>query len=367
MKYSGVYILTILVIASCTNYRKISYRKAKKEVLPERELTITKDTLDSIRVAEKQKIDSTIHYYENAFNTLHSMLSSEDDTLFKHAVFQVEYAYHEGNLNYFVFDNQISNLYNFSRVYRQAIESNFDYDFDDRDFVLSHQSLFSTLKDTIRLSIQGDTLVHTPYTYLFEDFNGKKEWSNTFVSSLLVTKKGNCQSLSYLYKILSDEYGVETHLTLAPRHIYISHSCQKTGMYNTELTDGSFPIDGWIMASGYIHLDAVRSGIYMKPLSNRESIALCLIDLAHGYMKKYGFRDGEFVNKCAEQTLEVFPNCIRALLLKAYVLEKKRKQGKQTSQTKKEFENLIIHIHELGYRRMPDEMYLAWLTEQKKN
>ncbi len=32
---------------------------------------------------------------------------------------------------------------------------------------------------------------------------------------------------------------------------------------NTELTSRSFPTDAWIMATGYISPDAVRSGIYL--------------------------------------------------------------------------------------------------------
>ena len=79
----------------------------------------------------------------------------------------------------------------------------------------------------------------------------------------MATRKGNCHSLPFLYKILAEELGAKANLALAPNHIYIKHWNEKDGWYNTELTSGIFPIDSWLMASGYIHLDAVANKLYM--------------------------------------------------------------------------------------------------------
>lgn len=181
-----------------------------------------------------------------------------------------------------------------------------------------------------------------------------------------------------MYKILAEELGVTVHLTLAPNHIYIKNYSQKTGWYNTELTSASFPIDAWLMASGYVHMDAIRNEIYMDTLSQQESLALTLLDLAQGYERKFGVQDGEFILKAADKALEVNPNFINALLLKAET-QKNLFEGKMLMKSVVdpniliqqdedartlflEMQNIYVKIHQLGYRQMPEEMYLDWLT-----
>ncbi len=107
-----------------------------------------------------------------------------------------------------------------------------------------------------------------------------------FVINLLATQKGNCHSRPYLYKIIADELYLKTYFAYAPNHIYIKLFNAKNAWYNVELTSAEFPIDAWIMASGYIHLDAIQQGIYMDTIGNHKAIALCYLDLAQGYLHK---------------------------------------------------------------------------------
>jgi hypothetical protein len=58
--------------------------------------------------------------------------------------------------------------------------------------------------------------------------------------------------MPYLYKILAEELGVDANLALAPNHVYIKHRIKAVGWYNTELTSGIFPEDGWLMASSEV-------------------------------------------------------------------------------------------------------------------
>jgi len=186
--------------------------------------------------------------------------------------------------------------------------------------------------------------------------------------------------MPYLYKILCEELGVPCWLALAPNHIYIKHRSEKAGMYNTELTSASFPIDAWLMASGYITLEAIQNGIYMDALDDKKCIALCVLDLAKGYDKKYPDNDGSFILKCCDLTLEHFPNCINALLFKA---ETKKKQIERLMQQRNippsvfkqqtdgkvmwaEMSALYGKIHKLGYRTMPEQMYVDWIVSLKK-
>jgi hypothetical protein len=192
-----------------------------------------------------------------------------------------------------------------------------------------------------------------------------------FVTKLLATHKGNCHSLPYLYKILADELGATCWLALSPNHMYIENRCRKIGWYNTELTSGCFPIDAWIMASGYLPLKAVQSGIYMDTLSNQQAIALCILDLAKGYEHKtHNYFDG-FILKSCDLSLQYFPLNVQAMLLKAETLKRiyEAQKGKRLPVAKKTFsemQSIYMKLFDLGYREMPDQMYVQWLQSVGK-
>jgi hypothetical protein len=177
-----------------------------------------------------------------------------------------------------------------------------------------------------------------------------------------------------------EEQGVTANLALAPNHIYIKHRSKALGWYNTELTSGIFPDDSWLMASGYIHLDAITNGVFMKALNDKESIALCLIDLAQAYQHSFLENDGSFILKCTQKAIETYPYFANALILQAEThkrqLESMMKENNLTNLD--EINNLpraqellelmnqeYAHIHEIGYRNMPQEMYLDWLVSLK--
>lgn len=215
-------------------------------------------------------------------------------------------------------------------------------------------------------------IINYPYAYNFDDFFGHLDWANMFVSKLLITHKGNCHSMPYLYKILADEQEVPCWLAHAPNHLYIKNLCQKSGWYNTELTSGSFPIDAWITASGYIPLTAIQSGIYMDTLSNRQSIALCMLDLAKGYKRKIKNYEDGFILRCCDFVLTVHPQNTQAMLFKAETL--KRIYGIQTklkrptaSETYVKMLALYTKLLDMGYREMPESMYLDWPQSVNKS
>jgi hypothetical protein len=251
----------------------------------------------------------------------------------------------------------------------------------DSEQVSKHACLFKVLTDRIPLSL-GDTIIyHEPFQYNFEDFDASKDWSDMFVSKLLMKGKGNCHSLPYLYKIIAQQMDADCYLSLAPNHIYLKLYNQNSGWYNVELTSGEFPLDAWLMASGYIHLNSVQNGVYMDTISDKKCIAMCLVDLAQGYQNKVGLNDGKFILNCCEMALRYFPNYINALLLQSETYQALFKQRLATGkyenaasfiktdeggkQLFNEMEGKVKQIHQLGYRRMPENMYMEWLTALK--
>jgi hypothetical protein len=304
--------------------------------------------------------------FEQSYALLNNMLVNENTYSFKKAVFSVENAYLEGNLDTLNINKRIKFLTNLSKTlikerYLMYIEK-------DKETVNKWASVFQVMHDTIPLNIKDTIYKYEPFSYDFSDVFGHQTRENLFVSKLLATRKGNCHSLPYLYKILAEELGVQANLALAPNHMYIKHRSVREGWYNTELTSGIFPMDSWIMASGFVHIDAIVNGVYMKALNNNESIALVLIDLADNYNAKFPKNDGSFVLKCCETAMKQYPNFATALILRAETHYKQIEQiqDKQKHDSAfKELEKEYAFIHKIGYRNMPEDMYLNWLVTLK--
>ena len=317
-------------------------------------------------------------FYEQGFAYLNDMLEDNTSMSFKEAVYTVENAYLNGNMNREYFMGRIEGLRQLSE--RVIAENRLDYNFKDKGQVMKYAAIFTVMTGEIPILIGEDTLYHTPFGYDFEDIFGTKDWTQTFVSKLIDSEKGNCHSLPYLYKILADEIGANAYLALAPNHVYIKHRCEKAGWYNTELTSGTFPIDAWLMASGYISLESVQKGIYLDTLTEKESIALCVLDLAQGYNHKYPDNDGKFVIECCDLALKHFPDFVNAILLKAetrlkqlqamqenygYAYLKEVTNLREGKKLWDEMNSLYMQIYQLGYRQMPEQMYVEWLTSLK--
>lgn len=304
--------------------------------------------------------------FAQSYTLLDAMLDDKVEYSFKDAVFSVENAYLNGVLDKDAFEKQIdfyTNLCNSILESRTLV-----YGEKDRDVVNKWASIFQVMTDSIPIYVEDKQYIYQPFGYDFKDVFGQKSKANLFVSKLLDTRTGNCRSLPYLYKILAEELGVNANLALAPNHVYIKHNSVRHGWYNTELTSGIFPIDAWIMASGFVHVDAITNGVYMKALNNKESIAVLLVDLAENFNSKYPDNDGSFALQCAERAIKEYPNFAKALILKAEA-NKVQWHNETDEETKIEIwanlEKQLAHIHNLGYRQMPEEMYLNWLVSLK--
>lgn len=307
-------------------------------------------------------------YYYGSYMELKNMLEGKDTLSFKKAVFIAENVYFNNELDYEKFNAQITKKINIARLW---MKSNVlvDYSYSDSNEFKANAAIFNIMTDTFFLS--NTIPISYPYRYDFNDFFGREEWAHMFVSKLLVTGKGNCHSLPYLYKILAEELGAKAYLSFAPNHLYIKQRSKKFGWYNTELTSATFPIDSWIMTSGYISREAILSGIYMDTLSDKQSITLCLVDLAHSCRRK-AEKDNTntFIIECCNLALKYFPHYVNAHLLKLETL-KREYQKDQSEEQKKQFlmeiQKTVRTLITLGYREIPPNVYMQWLNELRKN
>lgn len=291
--------------------------------------------------------------YKNGLLTIDSLLSHGNSSQdLKKAVFCVENAFYDNQLDYTAYDKAIS-----TEVKLIELISNqkmIDYNSVDFKSVNRHATIYRVMKDTLRFEANyTGYFYHYPLKYNFEDPNGKEDWTNMFTSSLIVNRIGNCHSLPLLYKLIANDLDEKAWLSLAPNHMYIKLHNSESGWFNVELTSGSFPSDSWIKSTGYIHIDAIKNGIYMDTLSDKQSIALCLIDLAEGYIHKNSEDfNPDYVLECCNKSLQYFPDYINALLLKSEILIRKLENDDSDNLILyKEAHDILGYIHKLGYRK----------------
>ena len=330
---------------------------------------------NSNRVEIAQSL-TPLDIYNRAYEKLEAMMEGEAPLNFKHAVFISENAFFNDSLSYQTYLDEITSLADIGHMLLSSIKLN-GYKKADSLNVIKNNVIFLLMKDTLWLTSHRRIL---PYEYDFTEFFGEKDHSRMFVTKLLDTEKGNCHSLPYLYKILAEEFNAKCWLSLAPNHIYIKNRCKQLGWYNTELTSGTFPTDAWIAASGYVMLEAIQNGVFMDTLSLKQSIGLTIYDLAKGYERKTkNYSDG-FIVKCCNIVLKHHSNNVNAMILKAEVLKKQLEiftinSGKteikeilHIDEAKRKYaamKELYVRALKLGYREIPEKMYLQWLASVK--
>ncbi|MFM7857280.1 MAG: hypothetical protein ACKO96_36515, partial [Flammeovirgaceae bacterium] len=194
------------------------------------------------------------------------MLKGESPLDFKRAVFLTENAYYSNKLDYKEFCQRIDNI--------EIKLNQFMRDKGVVNHVMGKQfAIFNYMMEPSKYN------ENIRMNYDFEDLMGQKDRSKMFVTKLLNTNTGNCHSLPFLYKILAEEIKAEAFLVLGPNHVYIKHKDDKGLWVNVELTNSSFPRDGWIISSLSITTEAIKKEAYMEALTLKESVALCLYDL----------------------------------------------------------------------------------------
>lgn len=300
--------------------------------------------------------------YRYAFTEINNMLTGKAKLDFKRAVFLTENAFHDNKLSYTEFCNKIDEI--------EKVIIRFMKDKGVTNHPIGKQyAIFNYMMEP---SIYNDSV---KLTYDFEDLTGKKDYRSMFVTKLLRTKKGNCHSIPYLYKILAEELGAEAYLAIAPNHQYIKHKDDKGQWINLELTNGTFPRDAWVMSSTGTSLEAIKMGTYMAPETLQQTIARTLLDLAGGYKFRFGHSD--LTHQCSERVMEYYPTCLEAYMIKYEALGESLKgtiflRGENhpmVIQLKRNLMALGDQMDKMGYRERNKAEYEQWIkdAENEKN
>ncbi len=133
--------------------------------------------------------------------------------------------------------------------------------------------------------------------------------------------------------------------------------------FNIEIASRAFPGTGTLSTLTHTTKEAIENNISLRELDLKQSVALCLVYLAKGYEQKFHLKsDDGFMMDCAKSVLKYDSMNLNAMLLEAEILENQilSKNNSlaqlKSDKTFREYNDLILHLFNLGYREMPLEM-----------
>lgn len=298
---------------------------------------------------------------------------------------------------YFIMENAYGNSYLTKKEYDNILNEGADFmqkwlvqnGYNPNDNEAKHLAMQKFLKDTLTITItspdnisQPKKITHYPFFYDYEDFKGEKDYRNYFITKCLATGSGQCNSLPAAYNSYAEKLGAKSYLTFAPLHSFVKYPDNNGKIKSYEPTSSWHISDQWYSDNMFISPKAKASGIYLDTLNRKQIVANCMIDLAFGYLKKYGVADGEFVKDCISSAMQHFPkqNNIHAYFVYSSLLARQletilyRNNIKDLKDINKfpeasELYNALTKneetIKQLGYQDTPEQLYEELMQEHE--
>ncbi len=256
--------------------------------------------------------DANIMRYQKAYQEMEDMLSGKQKMSIKRAVFMAEWAYLDGNLDY-------------EKDFCQPIAKNVE--FLKRFIAVNKLEKYKTAKQIALCDFffrpwSGNG--YTPFTYDYSKEFPEDDWHYQLVSRTLRCHKEQCRSLPWAYKLLAEELGAKAYLTHLPNHCFIMYKDEDDlfpeDWVNVELTSHQYVPTFWQKEHFEVKDSAIIVGTYLTPLTDEQTIACQLADLAFGYSKKYHVYD-DFTLKCVDVALRYYPKNPNAILIRGKSLD----------------------------------------------
>ncbi|MBN2520156.1 MAG: hypothetical protein JXB17_06610 [Bacteroidales bacterium] len=344
-----------------------------RDIMQVNQAKINNDLDDYNQNLQRQQLMNFIKSnYLNAYNSIKDMLERKAPLDLKKAVFEVEHAFNN-TFTYEQFDKSIQQLVDIINYQSGNTSNNINLNL----------SILKVMSDTIKIPLTNKEITFTsyPFTYDFEDYYGEKDYNKMFVSKLLATHTGQCHSMPLLHLILAQEIGAEAYLSFSPNHSFIKFKDERGTFYNYETTQGKLVSNEWIMGSGYITANAIKNGIFLDTLNQKQVVAYCLNDLAMGYIKIFGMYDTTFINKCTDLSLKYYPTknasayVLKSNMYLAQFIKVKQKYGinsheellknEEAKQYWEKHDYLYNMLTDKGYKNIPKDLYDQWLGSAK--
>lgn len=311
--------------------------------------------------------------FESAYSELQQMLMGQAEIDFVKAIYLVESAYDQS----LGWDEYISMFNNSKQVIERLIIQD---GLDPNDNMAKIMSIFKYMADTTEVFFEErEKFIKTnPMLYDYDDYAGKKDATKIFVSKKLRTGTGQCMSLPTLFYLYAKALNTkDVFLAVAPQHSYITFKDKLENWHNIELTGRMFSTDDFQWQGGFVKAPQVKSGIYLKPLNDKETIAYFLTTLAITYIKSFGNDNRAY--DMALTAKQYFPNSLTAnKIVAGYFQDTYQNIQRQYAVhrlTQNDFDNdsrakaikaqrdeAIEYLYKgLGYAKIPDWAYEEWL------
>jgi hypothetical protein len=345
--------------------------KEAQQAFIQRELMDEKMYRESIEWMNKTKS------YRQAFNEL-AKLNPDSFSLSK-AVFIVENAWFDNKFQYEKFKLLLQSR---AKVVKQLLKNE---NLDTHDNMALNYGIQKLYKQTNYYydNKSKQTITIKPFRYDFEDIRGEKDYIKMFTAKMMATGKGQCHSMPLLYLMIAEQLGAKAWLSLAPQHSFIQFTDKHNNLLNFETTNGNLVSSNWMLQSGFVNANALKSKSYLDTLSQRKLYAQCLADLLLGYIQK--FKYDEFAENLRRNIMHLNPGNMTALIIDANIktlvaqnainaagkpkeedLPKYPEAYKAYSEMMKAYDR----VDKMGYQDMPKEAYQRWLKsfdqEKKK-
>ena len=313
--------------------------------------------------------------YTDALGLLSAQLTGSRPLSVSEAYFMLENAWGESYLSREEYEHILDHSAGFIRAWLKSKNlspyNQPELHFGIQKFMRDTLSLLSPHPDQPGRYVRT---THLPFFYDYVDFRGEKDFRSYFLTKCLATGGGQCNSMPAVYCVLAERLGATAYLSLAPHHALVKYADAQGHLHNYEATTGWNISDRWYEDNLFISPEAKRSGIYLDTLNRKQIVATCLLDLALGYMQKFGIADGSFVNQCTDAAMRAFPrrNALQAHLLRSSLLAGQldrllRQHGitdialiDQLPEAQQLRDALLQNeaiISRLGYQPLPDALY----------
>lgn len=152
---------------------------------------------------------------------------------------------------------------------------------------------------------------HRPFSYDQSDPKGQL-LRNKLLHNYLATRRGQCVSMPTLFLILADRLGLNVALSLAPHHVFIRYVDEGGRHHNIETSSGAHPArDQWLRENHRITDKSIETGIYLRPLSKGEGVAVMATTVVEHLYQQGRFED---VREVCDAIVKRYPTHVDALL-----------------------------------------------------
>ena len=298
------------------------------------------------------QVDSIIWRYEQAYQEMANMLEGKETLSIKRTVFLAEWAFLDGALDY-------------EKEFCKPLAKGADY--LKRMIAVNHWEKYKTAKQIALCNFffypcSGNGQKH--FEYDFSKEYPDDDWHYQLVSRTLRAHKGQCRSLPWTFKLYAEELGAQAFLAHAPRHCFITYRDDDNlfpeDWVNVETTTHQYQPTWGIKEHFAISDSAIAVGTYLTPITDIQTVACQLADLALGYYHKYKCYD-KFTLKCAETSLKYYPMNPNAIITKGKSLDALLlKHLKQNGYHRDEYTNAI----DLQNRKCMQDLNATYWTQE---